>query len=35
MPVFYLDASAIAKMYLPDEQGVDFVSSASWLTPIR
>ena len=25
MPVFYLDASAIAKMYLPDEQGVDFV----------
>ena len=25
MPVFYLDVSAIAKMYLPDEQGVDFV----------
>ena len=25
MPVFYLDASAIAKMYLPDEQSVDFV----------
>lgn len=25
MPVFYLDASAIAKLYLPGEQGVDFV----------
>ena len=25
MAFFYLDASAIAKMYLPDEQGVDFV----------
>ena len=26
MPVFYLDASAIAKLYLPNEQGADFVS---------
>ena len=25
MPVFYLDASAIAKLYLPDEIGADFV----------
>ena len=25
MPIFYLDASAVAKLYLPDEQGVDFV----------
>lgn len=25
MPVFYLDASAIAKQYLPNEHGVEFV----------
>ena len=25
MPVFYQDASAIAKLYLPDEQGADFM----------
>ena len=25
MPVFYLDASAIAKLYLPGEHGADFV----------